>query len=138
MKDFLPYLLSMAAEEVSQEFKVHYKNGYGMLRTEWRILFHLGRYGTMTATEIGKKSKLHKTKISRAVAALEKRRFLSRQEIETDRRQEQLSLTKSGLKVYLNLSEMAKTYNASIIEQFSPKEREIVFRLLRKLSKLKA
>ena len=134
--EFLPYLLTMAAEESSREFRTYYKNEYGMLRTEWRVLFHLGRYGAMTATEMGRRSKLHKTKISRAVSALAKRRFLARHKIKADKRQELLALTPSGQAAYLNLSGMAKTYNASIIEQLSRTEHEAILRLLRKLSKL--
>ena len=70
LKDFLPYLLNQAAEEASLGFQVLYKERYGMLRTEWRVLFHLGRYGDMTAKEICDRARTHKTKVSRAVAAL--------------------------------------------------------------------
>ena len=68
--DFLPYLLNLAAEEASLGFQTLYKTRYGMLRTEWRVLFHLGIYGEMTATEIGERARMHKTKISRAVQKL--------------------------------------------------------------------
>ena len=81
---FLPYLLNQAAEESSIAFQRLYKDRYGMLRTEWRVLFHLGYYGDKTAREICDMSKMHKTKVSRAVAALEKRRFLVRERVETD------------------------------------------------------
>ena len=37
---FLPYLLNQAAEESSLSFQRVYKDRYGMLRTEWRVLFH--------------------------------------------------------------------------------------------------
>ncbi|MCF6232933.1 MAG: MarR family transcriptional regulator, partial [Rhodobacteraceae bacterium] len=76
--DFLPYLLNQAAEESSLAFQQVYKGRYGMLRTEWRVLFHLGMYGRMTAKEIGTRALIHKTKISRAVQRLATRRFLSR------------------------------------------------------------
>ena len=42
MQDFLPYLLNHAAEEVGQGFGRIYQDRYGMLRTEWRVLAHLG------------------------------------------------------------------------------------------------
>ena len=87
---FLPYLLNQAAEAASLAFTQIYKNRYGMLRTEWRVLFHLGIYGTLTAKEIGERARSHKTKISRAVAALEKRRYLKRTRLESDRRVEAL------------------------------------------------
>ncbi|WP_446720123.1 MarR family transcriptional regulator, partial [Leisingera sp. ANG-S] len=56
-----------------------------MLRTEWRVLFHLGNYGQMTAKEIGSRAKIHKTKISRAVAKLSEKRFVTRTRDENDR-----------------------------------------------------
>ena len=57
---FLPYLLNQAAEESSLSFQRVYKDRYGMLRTEWRVLFHLGLFGRMTARDIGLRAKLHK------------------------------------------------------------------------------
>jgi len=48
LQDFLPYLLNQAADASSLGFQKYYKDRYGMLRTEWRVLFHLGRYGAMT------------------------------------------------------------------------------------------
>ncbi|MEP4555719.1 MarR family transcriptional regulator, partial [Tateyamaria sp.] len=63
---FMPYLLNQAADASSVEFQRFYKERYGMLRTEWRVLFHLGRYGQLTAGEICERAHIHKTKISRA------------------------------------------------------------------------
>lgn len=136
MRDFLPYVLAQAAEEASLEFANHYRSRYGMLRTEWRVLFHLGRYGPMTATEIGQRSRLHKTKISRAVSKLEARRFLSRTPRKDDRRWETLSLTKMGLAAYVDLKGLAETYDAKLMDQFDPAERDLLRRALLKLAKL--
>ena len=55
IQDFLPYLLNRAAEKASSGFQQEYKSKYGMLLTEWRVVFHLGRYGKMTAIDICKK-----------------------------------------------------------------------------------
>jgi DNA-binding MarR family transcriptional regulator len=77
LEEFLPYLLNQAAEVSSLAFQQVYKDRYGMLRTEWRVLFHLGLYGKMTASDIGARAKMHKTKISRAVQRLADRRFLT-------------------------------------------------------------
>ena len=83
--DFLPYLMNQAADALSIEFQGYYKSKYGMLRTEWRVLFHLGCYGEMTAKEICDRARIHKTKASRAIAALENKRFLKRRELPSDR-----------------------------------------------------
>ena len=107
LQDFLPYLLNQAADASSLDFQRYYKDRYGMLRTEWRVLFHLGRYGKMTAKEICERARIHKTKVLRSVAALERKRFLTRTALEDDRRHEELSLTRAGQSAYADLSREA-------------------------------
>ena len=117
--EFLPYLLNQAAEAASLEFQKAYKDRYGMLRTEWRVLFHLGMYGPMTAKDISIRAKIHKTKVSRAVARLEARRFLQRTRDCGDRRFETLSLIKAGQAAYRDLRGVAQDYDARIAARFS-------------------
>ncbi|WP_299563377.1 MarR family transcriptional regulator [uncultured Sulfitobacter sp.] len=136
LRDFLPYALNQAAEAASLAFQKQYRVRYGMLRTEWRVLFHLGRYGPMTATQICARASLHKTKISRAVHALEQKRYLTRMAQETDRRVEELCLTRQGGIVYRELYEAARSYDASLSAQFTPQEREILGRCLHKIARL--
>ncbi|WP_170763946.1 MarR family winged helix-turn-helix transcriptional regulator [Ruegeria lacuscaerulensis] len=132
--DFLPYLLNRAAEESSLEFQNVYNDRYGMLRTEWRVLFHLGIYGELTATEIGERAKIHKTKVSRAVNKLEARRFLARARSEADRRVEQLTLTPIGLSVYRELRGIAQQYDAKLAAMFSAEETAVLRKMLRRLA----
>ncbi|WP_037311292.1 MarR family winged helix-turn-helix transcriptional regulator [Ruegeria halocynthiae] len=134
LRDFLPYLLNRAAEESSLEFQKVYKDRYGMLRTEWRVLFHLGNYGGMTAKEIGDRAKIHKTKISRAVRKLEHRRYLSRTRSETDRRVELLQLTTPGQSVYHELRGIAEQYDAKLAGKFSKDETALLRKMLRRLA----
>ena len=136
LQDFLPYLLNQAAEESSLAFQKIYKDRYGMLRTEWRVLFHLGIYGRMTAKEIGRRSKMHKTKISRAVARLEERRFLTRTRDEVDRRLEYLDLTAMGQAAYRDLRKVATRYDARLSTDFSDQELSILRNALRKLARM--
>ena len=134
LQNFLPYLLNQAAEESSLAFQQVYKDRYGMLRTEWRVLFHLGIYGRMTAKEIGQRSKMHKTKISRAVARLGERRFLTREQDEKDRRLEYLELTHQGRAAYRDLLGVAQTYDAKLSVGLSKEEDAVLRRALRKLA----
>lgn len=122
LSDFLPYLLNQAAEESSLAFQQVYKDRYGLLRTEWRVLFHLGMYGQLTAKEIGIRAKTHKTKISRAVAGLERRRFLTRTRDDRDRRHEILALTPAGQAAYTDLRDVAKTYHQTLTARFSDQD----------------
>lgn len=134
LQNFLPYLLNQAAEESSLAFQKVYKDRYGMLRTEWRVLFHLGIYGRMSAKEIGARSKMHKTKISRAVARLEERRFLAREVSDEDRRLEYLWLTPQGEAAYRDLLQVAESYDAKLTAALSVEDVAGLRNLLRKLA----
>ena len=134
LQAFLPYLLNQAAEEASLGFQKVYKDHYGLLRSEWRVLFHLGIFGRLTATEIGSKGKVHKTKISRAVQRLSDRRFVTRSRDAADRRVEHLSLTRQGRAAYDDLRDVARRYDAALMAALEPSEAAVLRRALRKLS----
>ncbi|MEM7120400.1 MAG: helix-turn-helix domain-containing protein [Pseudomonadota bacterium] len=134
--EFLPYLLNQAAEACSLEFRDTYRERYGMSRSEWRVLFHLGRYGTMTANEICARAKMHKTEISRAVQKLAQRRFLARKTDPDDRRRENLELTAAGTRAFLDLKSEAADYNHRLTQDLSAQEAEVLVGVLQRLSKL--
>ena len=136
LTDFLPYLLNQAAEAASLDFQREYKARYGMLRTEWRVLFHLGRYGDMSARDIVERAMIHKTKVSRAVAALEERRFLTREGVEEDRRREVLSLTPQGREAFDVLTGLAEAHDAALLRGVSEEDAAVVRRVLRRIAGL--
>ena len=122
LPDFLPYRLNRAAEDASHAFEARYRALYGMRRTEWRVLFHLGCHGAMTARAICDRASLHKTKVSRAVAALERKRFVARAPDVADRRRETLSLTRAGRAAFETLAREAEGYEAALTRGLSAAE----------------
>jgi DNA-binding MarR family transcriptional regulator len=114
LEQFLPFRLNRAAEFIALRFAEAYKVEYGLTRPEWRTLAALGSSGRMTATEVGVHSTMHKTKVSRAVFALENRRWLKRTRDGEDRRVEHLELTAAGSKAYRDLSKLANDYSAEL------------------------
>lgn len=114
LETFLPYRLNQAAERVSQRFAAQYRARYHMTRPEWRTLAALGSYGRMTATGIGANSSMHKTKVSRAVKALEEKRWLKRSEDAADRRVEHLELTPAGTRIYREMVALARDYEQEL------------------------
>lgn len=119
LESFLPYRLNRLADAVSREFSRLYRERYGLTRPEWRLLATLGQYGTMTATAVGAHSAMHKTKVSRAVAALEKRRWLKRTTDADDRRIEQLTLTAEGLRIYREMVPIAEAFQRQLSKAMS-------------------
>lgn len=114
LETFLPFRLNRAAEFIALRFAATYKAEYGLTRPEWRTLAALGSSGRMTATAVGAHSTMHKTKVSRAVFALEERRWLKRTQDEDDRRVEHLELTAAGQNAYRELTRLAADYSAEL------------------------
>jgi DNA-binding MarR family transcriptional regulator len=130
---FLPYLLNQAAEATSKSFYAVYRADYGMTRTQWRVMANLGRFGAMTARDICRISHIEKTKVSRAVAALEAEGHLARNPSPTDRRAENLSLTPAGREVFLRLGQRALDYDRMLRESLGTTEAARLEALLRAL-----
>lgn len=117
---FLPYMLNQAAEATSKSFHAIYRDRYGMTRTQWRVMANLGKFGAMTARDICALSHIEKTKVSRAVAALEAEGHLLRKPSEQDRRAEILSLTEAGREVYHDLGQRAIAYDRALRDSLGP------------------
>jgi DNA-binding MarR family transcriptional regulator len=130
LDEFLPYRLNRLADAVSREFSVIYRERYGLTRPEWRTLATLGQFGTMTATAVGAHSAMHKTKVSRAVAELERRKWLLRKTEPRDRRIEHLTLTAAGMKTYRALVPLAREFEARFLAELGADGRRSVARAL--------
>jgi DNA-binding MarR family transcriptional regulator len=126
LESFLPYRLYRLADAVSHEFSKIYRDRHALTRPEWRTLAGLGQRGTMTATALGEQSAMHKTKVSRAVAELERRRWLTRAPDEHDRRVEHLALTKAGLAAYREMVPLAKEFERELLEKLSNGDRAAI------------
>jgi len=114
LNEFLPFRLVNAAENLSLQFAARYRRKYELTRPEWRAFAILGEHNELTATEIGRIAHMHKTKVSRAVASLASRGWLTRKRNTADRRIEHLSLTARGQKQYAKLVDEAHAFNDEI------------------------
>ncbi|OCI90882.1 MarR family transcriptional regulator [Agrobacterium sp. 13-626] len=115
LEKFLPYRLNRLAALISHDFRGVYGANHDLTIPEWRVLATLGEFEEMTAKAIGKHSSMHKTKVSRAVQALEDRRWLTRTPSGTDRREEYLRLTALGKQTYSDIVPRALAFEAKIL-----------------------
>lgn len=134
LEGFLPYRLNMLATEVSQTLARAYGQKFGISIPEWRVLATLGQFGVMTARDIGSHSRMHKTTVSRAVAALEKRRLVTRRANRADMREAFLALTDSGTAIYHEIVPMARAFSSSLCEGLSSSEMQQMNALIDKLA----
>ncbi len=87
----------------------------------------------MTAKQIGAHRRIHKTKVSRAVARLTERGLIEQAANAEDLRETFLALTSQGRGVYEDLVPRALTFAENLSESFSVQERAVLDKLLTKL-----
>jgi len=134
LEQFLPYQLNVVSSLVSQALSRVYAQRYGIGVPEWRVLVTLGQHPMMTGKAIGAHTHMHKTKVSRAVAILEKRRLLGRRPNREDKREAFLSLTAAGRNIYEELAPHALDFAARLTEILTPADREAFNRALAQLT----
>lgn len=136
LEGFLPYRLNVIAEAVSRALAREYGARHGINVAQWRVLATLGQYHTMTARDIGAHSRMHKTKVSRAIAALAERGLVTRRASNGDRREALVSLSARGLAVYRDLVPVARRFEAAILAGLSDEQRRRLDSLLDDLERL--
>jgi DNA-binding MarR family transcriptional regulator len=134
LEQFLPYQLNLVASLVSQALSRVYARRYRIGVPEWRVLVTLGQFGVMNGKAIGEHTHMHKTKVSRAVAILEKRKLLLRRTNRADMRESFVSLTGPGRAMYEELAPHALDFARRLIEILSPSDRDAFNRALQQLT----
>jgi DNA-binding MarR family transcriptional regulator len=138
LEAFLPYRLNVVANLVSQALSRIYAERYSIGVPEWRVLVTLGQYGMMTGKAIGAHSHMHKTKVSRAVALLERRKLLTRKANRADMRESFLTLTAAGRAMYEDLAPVALDFAMRLSEAIEPADRSAFERAVDRLTERSA
>ena len=134
LEEFLPYRLNVLASLTSQALSRVYSERYGIGVPEWRVLVTLGQFGMMTGKAIGAHSHMHKTKVSRAVAELERRKLVARRANREDLRESFLSLTPGGRAIYEELAPHALEFARRLGEAIDPQDRAAFERAVERLT----
>jgi DNA-binding MarR family transcriptional regulator len=134
LEDFLPHRLNVCASLVSAALSRVYSERYKIGVPEWRVLVTLGQYGMMTAKAVGVHSHMHKTKVSRAVALLERRKLVARKANRDDLREAFLSLTPAGREIYDELTPIALDFVHQLMDSLNADDCAALDRALKKLT----
>ncbi|WP_422375853.1 MarR family winged helix-turn-helix transcriptional regulator [Roseibium sp.] len=133
LRHFLPYRLNHLAETVSRSFSKIYADTYGIGIPEWRVLATLGEHREMTARDVSQATSMHKTKVSRAVAALEKQDLIQRVKNPEDQREQTLKLSKEGIAVYEDIVPRALAYSRQLEDALTDDQKALLDDLFARL-----
>ena len=130
LEEFLPYRLAVLASLVSQGFARLYSERFGLSIPEWRVIAMLGQHGTLTSKEIGERTHMHKTMVSRAVTDLDGHGLVSRLPNRADKREVFLSLTGTGRRIYTEIVPLARDFAARLTADLSAADRAAFDRII--------
>jgi DNA-binding MarR family transcriptional regulator len=122
LTNFTPFRLNRLATGVSEHLSAIYKQRFGLEIPEWRVIVTVGPAWSCTAQHIADTTRMHKTRVSRAIAHLVKRELIERTSNADDRREMELSLTKAGRSMYAELVPLALERERALLSCLSEEE----------------
>jgi DNA-binding MarR family transcriptional regulator len=133
LEQFAPFRLNRLADAVSINLSEIYRDRFGLEISEWRVLVTVGQRRECTAQQIALSTRMHKTRISRAVAAMEEWRLLARRANAEDGREMTLILTTAGQRMYGALVPLALKRERDLLSCLSDAERRTFLGAITKL-----
>jgi len=117
---YLPYRLSVASNAVSRLIARAYEDRFGLTIPQWRLIAVLAEKGPLTQQAIGACTVMDKVTVSRATQGLVKRRLVQRAPHDVDGRSHRLALSRTGERLYAEISPVALKYEARLLQHFDP------------------
>ena len=119
---FIPYLLSVTSNVVSDAIASSYQALFGLTIPEWRVIAVIGEDEGITQQQVGRRTRMDKVTVSRATIALVDRGLVERKPHASDRRSQSLHLTRAGHDLYDQVAPKALELEQRIFASFDPKE----------------
>ena len=135
LEQFLPYRLNVLAGLTSSALAQIYAERFGLSIPAWRVIVTLGQYAARTARDMAPDGVMHKSTVSRAVSALEKRGLVVRRPNLEDRREEWLALTLEGRAIYEAVAPEALAVEERLLSVLTPQEQKTLAALIDKLTR---
>ena len=135
LNQFVPYRMVHLASNISLALSKIYKKEFDITIPQWRVLAQLAEQQKLYSKDIGAITSMDKSKVSRAVKALENKDYLLRQTNIKDNRAAYLSLTVKGKTLYQKIAPKALQWESELISVLDANEHRVLMNILDKLDK---
>lgn len=130
---FVPYLLSITSNAVSERIAREYHSRFGLRIAEWRIMAVLGDTGAATQRELTELTVMDKVAVNRAVKALVERELVDRAPNRSDGRSHTLELTETGRGLHDEILPLALGLEETLLARLTAQERDALVSALAKV-----
>lgn len=124
LADFLPYLLSITSNAVSDRIADEYRSRFGLKIPEWRVMAVLGDAGEHTQRALVGATRMDKVAVNRACKVLEDRGLIARSPNADDGRSHHLELTALGREIHGAIMPIALAMESQLFAPLSAEERQ--------------
>ncbi len=135
LADFLPYLLSVTSNVVSDRIAAEYSSRFGLKIPEWRVMAVLGDSDAHTQRDLVGATRMDKVAVNRACKVLEDRGLIARSPKARDGRSHHLELTATGREVHGAIMPLALKMEQQLFAALSAAEQETFKDLLARIRK---
>lgn len=124
LADFLPYLLSVTSNAVSDRIADEYRARFGLKIPEWRVMAVLGDAGAQTQRDLVGATLMDKVAVNRACKVLEERGLITRSPNARDGRSHHLELTPAGREMHSQIMPIAVQMEGRLFAALDRSERD--------------
>lgn len=122
LADFLPYLMSVTTNAVSDMIASEYRARFGLKIPEWRVMAVLGDAGAQTQRSLVGATRMDKVAVNRACKVLVDRRLVARSPNADDGRSHHIELTAAGKAMHGEIMPLALDMERRLFAQLSAAE----------------
>ena len=123
LSDFLPYLMSVTTNAVSDLVAGKYRERFGLKIPEWRVMAVLGDAGALTQRDLVGATRMDKVAVNRACKVLEDRGLAARSPNDRDGRSHHLELTAAGKAMHAEIMPLALGMEKQLFAMLTAQER---------------
>jgi len=135
IRELISYRLHTVANLLSRGAELRYRREFGVSLWEWRTVGLLGAVREpLSLNHLAHSAGIHKSQMSRVVSGLTRRKLVLRAASSTDGRGVQLTLSKTGRRLYDGLISAATERDEAFNDCLSRNEKEVLERCLAKLA----
>ncbi|MCE2843123.1 MAG: MarR family winged helix-turn-helix transcriptional regulator [Novosphingobium sp.] len=134
LADFLPYLLSVTTNAVSDMIASEYRARFGLKIPEWRVMAVLGDAGPQTQRSLVGATRMDKVAVNRACKVLVDRGLVTRSPNADDGRSHHIELTAAGRAVHGEIMPLALEMERRLFASLSAAERKDFKALLARIT----
>lgn len=132
---FVPYLLSITSNAVSERIAREYHSRFGLRIAEWRVMAILGDTGEATQRDLTQLTVMDKVAVNRACKTLAARELITRAPNRSDGRSHLLELTATGRALHDEILPLALGLEERMLAALTESERQALVAALAKVRK---